>query len=237
MNPTEIVVIAPRGLSAERSATTLFNRLRGLGADIAKVTTAHDELDSLTAEVQAALQRRPGLLLLIGGEADTVGAAVGVATDRATEDFVPEGAVGLESGAGFAMLLACTYLIRLPGDSDGFEQAWSGGVAKCLAEWLGRPAHVEGHLVILDAQARAVEELLANLADQHPEAYLRAEPADEPGAVRVCALACSEAEAAEDVVDLALAAVERTAVAARMRVASTGRRPASRIEPPRATGP
>jgi hypothetical protein len=128
------------------------------------------------------------------------------------------------------MLVASTYLIGFDASTSTLDSEWSQGLGSCLAEWAGLPVHTRGEIVVLDGGPMAVEQLLASVAAQHPDVYLRAEPANGAG-VRVCALAPAGVEAGSRLVDAALAAVERAAGGARLRVASTGHKPGAMVDP------
>jgi hypothetical protein len=224
---TEILVV---GLSpSDPAVKALFQHLRDLGTEIARVGHSAAESAGIAAEVHGALQRRPGLIVVIGGDAPTLAAGVAAGAERATSGGLPAGAVALEASDGFAMLVASTFVMALAGGSQELASAWPLEVGPSLAQWLGKAPHVRGELIVLDAGTVAVEGILGTVAAQHPEVYLRTEPANGAG-VRVCALAAAGAANAADVVDLALASVERAASAARLRVASTGRRTASVVD-------
>lgn len=227
MATTEILVV---GLSpSDPAATGLFHRLRTLGTDVARVGRADSDMPAVAAEVRSALQRRPGLLFLMGAELAVMGAGIAAGSERSISEDLPAGAVPLAEGAGFTMLVASTYVVAVAGGAVALDAAWSRELGACLAEWVGRPVHVRGELVVLDGGPVAVEQLLALVSVQHPEVYLRAEPADGAG-VRVCALAAAEAPNAAGTVDVALAAVERAAGVSRLRIASTGHKPGQRVD-------
>jgi molybdopterin-biosynthesis enzyme MoeA-like protein len=228
MPSAEIVVIADSG-NSQKAASGLYGRVREIGLEVDRVGTVADEALALAAEVRGALQRSPDVLLLVGGTPDHVAEAIAAAADRERRGTATGGATPLDAG-GEAMLVARTYIVALPGDPGMLELAWTRELVDGLAEWVGKPAHVRGELVILDAPAAVVEGLLGSLADQHPEVYLKAEPANPGQGVRVNALACGGSEGTETAVNIALSAVERAAVASRLRISSTGRTPAHRVD-------
>jgi len=228
MPSAEIVVIADGG-SSQKAASAVYSRVKDLGLEVDRVANVADETAPLSAEIRSVLQRSPDVLLLVGGTPDTVADAISAASDRERKGALPGGATHLDGG-GEAMLVARTYLVALPGDLALVETAWNSDLVDGLAEWVGKPAHIRGELVILDGPASVVEGLLTSLGDQHPEVYLKAEPTGQGQGVRVCALACSGGDGTETAVNIALSAVERAAVAVRLRISSTGRTPAHRID-------
>ncbi len=227
MASTEILVV---GLSpSDPAATSVFNRLRALGTDVARVGRADADAVSVSAEMRSALQRRPGLLFVMGADLAVLGPGIAAGAERSVSEDMPAGAVALEEGRGFTLLVAATYVVAVAGGAVTLDRAWSNELGSCLAEWVGRPVHVRGELVVLDGGPVAVEQLLAVVSLQHPDVYLRAEPTDGAG-VRVSALAPPSAPNAADAVDQALAAVERAAGVSRLRIASTGHKPGARID-------
>jgi hypothetical protein len=228
LTATEIIVA---GLSpSDRAATTAFHRLRALGTDVARVGHCDAEIQVIAGAVRGALQRRPGLLFLIGADVPMLSAGTASGADRAAAGDLPAGAVALDAGRGFTMLVASTYVVAVDGHSETLEAVWTDELGPCLSEWVGLPVHTRGELVVLDGGPVAVEQLLAIVSSQHPDVYLRVEPANGAG-IRVCALAPAGVVNAGSIVDLALAAVERAAAGARLRVASTGHKPGARIDP------
>jgi molybdopterin biosynthesis enzyme len=228
MPSAEIVVVADGG-TAQKAASGVFGRVREIGLEVDRVGNVANDPGALGAEIRSVLQRSPDVLLIVGGEPDTVGEAIASAADRERKGSLPGGATTLEGG-GEAMLIARTYVVALPGDAALIDVAWNSELVDGLAEWVGKPAHIRGELVILDGQASVVEGLLTSLNDQHPEVYLKAEPTGQGQGVRVLALASGSGDGAETAVNIALSAVERAAVAVRLRISSTGRTPAHRID-------
>jgi molybdopterin-biosynthesis enzyme MoeA-like protein len=227
MGGTEILVV---GLApSDPAAKSLFQSLRNLGTEIARVGHADVDAAAIASEVHGALQRRPGLLVMVGGTVPILAAGIATGTERSLSGTLPAGAVSLETCDGFALLVASTFVLAIAGGAAELDAAWPAEVGPCLAQWVGRAPHVRGELVVLDAGTAAVEAILATVAAQHPEVYLRTEPANGAG-VRVCALAAPGPGNAADAVDLALASVERAASASRLRVASTGRRTAEVVD-------
>jgi molybdopterin-biosynthesis enzyme MoeA-like protein len=229
MATAEIVVVSQREGAAEQTAATLYGQIKALGIDITKVTTVADQPDAVADEVRAVLQRRPSIVVLVGGLLESAVQGISTGTDRRWINGLPAGACSFDTFQGFGMLVAQSYVLAVPADLP--DHVWDEEVTPCLAEWVGSPSHIRGELVILDASAGAVEQLLSSLTEQHPDVYLRTEPAQGTSGIRVAALCYGEAPAGETAVDIALSSIERAAVASRLRVSSTGHKPARLIEP------
>jgi len=230
MGEAEIIVVkGPDDAAADQVTRGLQMRLHGLGARVTRLTPVDHDVQLLADEVGAALRRAPALVLVVSADAKLACGALAVATERGLVDGLPGGASALGPSAdSLVMLEATSHLVLVP--LGGLDALWSESLGPSLAEWLGRPIHTRGELVLLDTSLARAEALVERLARDNAAVYIKARPDAAGGAVRIVVLARGDDEAAHQDVDAALTEVQRAASIARLSVSSTGRQAAHRVE-------